>query len=87
VPFFAIAGNGREQGARGDADDTPLKVARAHEATPEQVRLAWTLQRGRHVLAIPGTGNPDHLIANVAAAGLRLSPDEMTLLSTWGSSR
>ena len=39
--------------------------------------LAWTLQQGPHVLAIPGTGNPDHLAANVAAATLRLSPGEM----------
>ena len=29
------------------------------------------------MLAIPGTGNPDHLAANVAAATLRLSPGEM----------
>jgi diketogulonate reductase-like aldo/keto reductase len=47
-----------------------------------QVRLAWTLQRGPHVLAIPGTGNPDHLTANVAAAALRLTPDEMTRLES-----
>jgi pyridoxine 4-dehydrogenase len=33
------------------------------------------------VLAIPGTGDPDHLDANVAAATLRLTPQEMTLLS------
>jgi transcriptional regulator with XRE-family HTH domain len=32
------------------------------------------------VLAIPGTGNPDHLAANVAAAALRLSPGEMARL-------
>ena len=52
----------------------------AHGVTPAQVRLAWTLQQGPHVLAIPGTGNPDHLAANVAAAALRLSPGEMARL-------
>ncbi len=55
-------------------------VAAAHGVTPAQVRLAWTLQQGPHVLAIPGTGNPDHLDANVAAAALRLSPGEIARL-------
>ena len=32
------------------------------------------------VLAIPGTGNPDHLEANVAAGALRVSAGEMALL-------
>jgi pyridoxine 4-dehydrogenase len=81
VPFFAIAGTGREQGAGDDTNAALESVARAHDATPAQVRLAWTLQRGRHVLAIPGTGNPEHLVANVAAGALRLSADEMTTLT------
>jgi pyridoxine 4-dehydrogenase len=33
------------------------------------------------VLVIPGTGDPGHLAANVAAAALRLTDDEMTRLS------
>ncbi|MFD9793133.1 aldo/keto reductase [Streptomyces sp. NPDC059070] len=83
VPFFAIAGEGREGGAAPDGagdDDAVLAVARAHGATPAQVRLAWTLGQGGHVLAIPGTGNPDHLAENVAAGALRLTADEMALL-------
>ena len=79
VPFFAIAGQGREKDA-GDADrDDVLAIARAHRATAAQIRLAWTLQQGPHVLAIPGTGNPEHLEANVAAGALRLTPEEMAL--------
>ena len=82
VPFFAIAGNARE-GRPGLSDHDPvLAAAAAHEVTPAQVRLAWTLQQGPHVLAIPGTGNPEHLAANVSAAALRLSPAEMTLLDS-----
>ncbi|UKY47509.1 aldo/keto reductase [Streptomyces inhibens] len=60
--------------------DELLAVARAHEASAAQVRLAWTLHRGPHVLAIPGTGNPDHLVANVAADTLRLTQDELAVL-------
>ncbi|MDT9687182.1 oxidoreductase [Streptomyces sp. P9(2023)] len=80
VPFYSIAGTGRESGAAGAADEEVLAVARAHGASPAQVRLAWTLHRGPHVLAIPGTGDPDHLAANVAAGALRLTADELASL-------
>jgi pyridoxine 4-dehydrogenase len=80
VPFFAIAGNDREKGAVSPHGDTLTAVAEAHGATPQQVRLAWTLHQGPHVLAIPGTGSLAHLEENVAAGALRLSPDEVTAL-------
>lgn len=85
VPFFAIAGAGREAGASATDSEEVTTVARAHGVSPAQIRLAWTLQRGPHVLAIPGTGNPDHLAENVAAGALRLSDDEMTLLARTGA--
>ncbi|WP_435880177.1 oxidoreductase [Streptomyces atroolivaceus] len=81
VPFFAIAGAGREEGSNGAQSEALLTVARSHGATPAQVRLAWTLHQGPHVLAIPGTGNPDHLAQNVAAGALRLSADDLALLT------
>ncbi|MET9615960.1 aldo/keto reductase [Kitasatospora indigofera] len=80
VPFYSIAAAGREGGATGAEAEEVLAVARAHDATPAQIRLAWTLHRGPHVLAIPGTGNPDHLAANVAAGALRLTADDLDLL-------
>jgi pyridoxine 4-dehydrogenase len=49
--------------------------------TPAQVRIAWTSQRGPHVLAIPGTGNRDHLVAGIAAGALRLSVEDMARLA------
>ncbi|GAA0991637.1 oxidoreductase [Acrocarpospora macrocephala] len=84
VPFFAIAGAGREAGATATEHEDVLAIARAHGATPAQIRLAWTLRRGPHVLAIPGTGNPHHLAENVAAGTLRLSEDEMARLQSLG---
>jgi aryl-alcohol dehydrogenase-like predicted oxidoreductase len=80
VPFFAIAGNKREAGATGDHGNAVRFVAEQRGVTPQQVRIAWTLHQGQHVLAIPGTGDLEHLEQNVAAAGLRLSPDELTIL-------
>ncbi|MFG2335300.1 oxidoreductase [Streptomyces yangpuensis] len=82
VPFYSIAGTGRQAGAGGDDSAEVLKIAAAHGASAAQVRLAWTLQRGPHVLAIPGTGDPAHLAANVAAGALRLSPAELALLDS-----
>lgn len=80
VPFFAIAGAGREAGARAGEHAEVLAIARAHEVGAAQVRLAWTLHRGPHVLVIPGTGDPGHLAENVAAGELRLTPAELARL-------
>ncbi|WP_371603381.1 aldo/keto reductase [Streptomyces sp. NBC_01220] len=86
VPFFAIAGPGREAGpAVGDNEAEVCAVARAHGVSIPQVRLAWTLQQGPHVLAIPGTSDPDHLAQNVAAGALRLSEEEMARLTSLGA--
>jgi aryl-alcohol dehydrogenase-like predicted oxidoreductase len=80
VPFIAIAGAQREAGATDDHAETIRAVAAAHDATPHQIRLAWSLHQGPHVLAIPGTGNADHLVQNIAAGALRLSADELAML-------
>ncbi len=82
VPFFAIAGEGREGGRQAGELEPVLAAARAHGATPAQVRLAWTLAQGTHVLAIPGTSSLAHLAENVAAGALRLTEQELTLLGS-----
>lgn len=82
VPFFAIAGDGGAQGATTAHDEAVLAVARAHGTSPAAVRLAWTLAQGPHVLAIPGTGDPGHLMENVAAGALRLTAEELHSLNT-----
>ncbi|MEV6529434.1 aldo/keto reductase [Streptomyces sp. NPDC048448] len=84
VPFFAIAGSGREAGPAARDSETVYAVARAHEVSVAQIRLAWTLRQGPHVLAIPGTGDPDHLEQNMAAGTLRLSDDESARLGSLG---
>ncbi|WP_262505483.1 oxidoreductase [Streptomyces sp. TRM68367] len=81
VPFYAVAGEGREHGATTARDDELLALAQAHGATPAQMRIAWTLHQGPHVLAIPGTGNPAHLTENVAAGALHLTADELRQLN------
>ncbi|MEX0172435.1 aldo/keto reductase [Streptomyces sp. LMG1-1-1.1] len=80
VPFYAIAAAARETGVTATEHDEVLAVAEGHGASPAQVRIAWTLHQGPHLLAIPGTGDPAHLAANVAAGSLRLTPEDLTRL-------
>ena len=61
------------------------EIAAAHGATASQVALAWLLARGPVMLPIPGTGSLAHLEENVAAARLRLSPEELARLDAAGA--
>ncbi|MFG2291174.1 aldo/keto reductase [Streptomyces sp. NPDC048595] len=80
VAYFAVCGLRREAAAGQEHDARVRRVARAHGATPAQVRLAWTLRRGPHVPAIFGTANPAHLTQNLAAGALRLTREEPAAL-------
>lgn len=80
VPFFTIAGEARE-GTAEEPYDVVRSVADAHDATPAQVRIAWNLALGPHALAIPGTGDLDHLEQNVAAAAIRLTDEDLGRLA------
>ncbi|WP_405069376.1 aldo/keto reductase [Kribbella sp. NBC_01510] len=81
VPFFAIAGGSREDGAATNHSDAIQAIADKHGASAQQVRLAWTLHQSPNVLAIPGTGNPAHLEENIAAGTLHLPPEELASLN------
>ena len=59
----------------------PLRtIAEQHQVSVAQVALAWVLQQGSHILAIPGTTNSQHLQENVAAMNLQLGTREMQQL-------
>ncbi|WP_327686498.1 aldo/keto reductase [Streptomyces sp. NBC_00467] len=80
VPFYSIAGTGRTAGATTDHSPEVHAIARARGVSTAQIRLAWTLHQGPHVLAIPGTGDLAHLAQNVDIGSLRLSEEELTAL-------
>jgi|SRR5580704_1340711 pyridoxine 4-dehydrogenase len=63
--------------------DTPAvaEVAKRHDASPRQIALAWLLARSPQVLPIPGTGSPEHAEANIAAASIELSLDEVDAIA------
>jgi aryl-alcohol dehydrogenase-like predicted oxidoreductase len=80
VPYFTVAGGRQAGGGRGPDSPELLAVAGRHGATPAQLRIAWALHQAPSVLVIPGTGDPDHLAQNVAAAGIRLSQADLDQL-------
>lgn len=82
VPFFAIAGTSRETGAASNHPAAVQAVAAAHNASEQQIRLAWTLHQSPNVLAIPGTGDPAHLEENIAAGAIKLTPEELVSLNS-----
>jgi pyridoxine 4-dehydrogenase len=72
LPYFPLAvGDLAKPG--GPVDE----VARAHDATPAQVALAWLLGRSPVTLPIPGTSSIAHFEENLEAAQLELSQDEL----------
>ena len=56
-------------------------VAKAHDATPAQVALAWVIKR-KNVVAIPGASSVAQLEKNAAAADIELTEDEDARLTT-----
>jgi pyridoxine 4-dehydrogenase len=53
-----------------------LTAARRHGVTTRQIALAWLLARSAQMLPIPGSGSPDHVTENIAAASVQLAADE-----------
>lgn len=56
------------------------RIARRHgeSVTPAQVALAWVLAQGPHVVPVPGAKRERWVTENAAAAGLRLTPEDLT---------
>jgi aryl-alcohol dehydrogenase-like predicted oxidoreductase len=62
-----------------EADKNPAVAAAAerHGVTQHQAVLAWLLAISPQVLPIPGTGSSRHAEENIAAASIKLDPDEI----------
>jgi pyridoxine 4-dehydrogenase len=73
-------------GSRGlKAANAVQQAARAHRASVFQVALAWLLERSPVMLPIPGTSSIAHLEENVAAAKLKLAPEEWKAINALAS--
>lgn len=60
--------------------DTLARLAKAKDATPAQLALAWVLHQGADLVPIPGARQIRHLEENVAAADIALSPADLAAI-------
>ena len=60
-------------------DPTLAQIGAAHGCSSSAVALAWTIRSG-NVIAIPGSGSPEHVKENAVALSLTLTPKELQIL-------
>ena len=77
--YFPLGGFSPMQ--TGVLDDVAARLG----ASPQQVALAWLLQRSPTTLVIPGTSSVAHLRENLAAASLVLPADAVKALNGIGA--
>jgi aryl-alcohol dehydrogenase-like predicted oxidoreductase len=56
-------------------------IAAKHDATLQQIALAWQLHRTAQALPIPGTTSLQHLTENLAASRISLARDEVDAIT------
>jgi diketogulonate reductase-like aldo/keto reductase len=79
VVAYSPFGQGNFPGPRSPEGSVLTEVARAHNATPHQVALAF-LTRRPSVFAIPMTSKTAHARENAAAAGVELTDEQIARL-------
>ena len=60
------------------------EIAKARDATPAQIAIAWVLSRGDDVVPIPGTRRRTYLEQNAAASDIELTPEDLAQLDELG---
>jgi len=56
------------------------EVAKKHQATAQQIALAWLLHRADNILLIPGTSKLTHLEENLQSASIELDEEDLEKL-------
>jgi aryl-alcohol dehydrogenase-like predicted oxidoreductase len=77
LPWAPLAQRAQQKGAPDPRLAALETIAIERHIDMPQATLAWLLARSAVMLPIPGTSRVDHLEQNVAAAGIRLSKQEM----------
>jgi aryl-alcohol dehydrogenase-like predicted oxidoreductase len=78
IAFIPWAPLGSSRLAQGSGSGKALaRLATRHEMSAGQAVLAWLLARSPVILPIPGTSSVAHLEENVAAGGVRFTPEEL----------
>ncbi|WP_122939510.1 aldo/keto reductase [Brachybacterium sp. EE-P12] len=76
VPWSPLGGTGGGAAAVGERFPQIARIAEAHDASPQQVVLAWEIGLGEHVIPIPGASRPESITDSARAMTLALSDEE-----------
>ncbi|RMC61624.1 aldo/keto reductase [Lactobacillus sp. ESL0259] len=81
VPLIAYSplGRGPKMGSTMMKNEAVLQVAEEHEASAYQILLAWVMQQP-DVLAIPKSSSSKHLLSNLKALDIELTPEDLQIL-------
>lgn len=81
IPLIAYSplGRGPKMGTAMMDNPAVLQVAENHVATAYQVLLAWVMQQS-DVLAIPKSSSAAHVLSNIKALDLELTPNDLQIL-------
>ena len=81
VPLIAYSplGRGPKMGSTMMKNEAVVQVAEEHEASTYQILLAWVMQQP-DVLAIPKSSSSKHLLSNLKALDIELTPENLQIL-------
>ncbi len=80
IPWAPIARGSSDRLEREASGQRLETLAKTRGVSVLQLALAWLLAKSPAMLPIPGTSSVEHLNENVAAAQLKLTAEEMTLI-------
>jgi pyridoxine 4-dehydrogenase len=80
IPWAPIARGSSDRLEREASGQRLEALAKTRGVSALQLALAWLLAKSPAMLPIPGTSSVEHLNENVAAAQLKLTAEEMTLI-------
>jgi aryl-alcohol dehydrogenase-like predicted oxidoreductase len=78
LPYSPLNGMG-QAGKIGD-NEILSDIARAHNASPQQIALAWLLQLSDNIIPIPGASRSVNIINSAQAIEIKLTAEDVALL-------
>lgn len=81
MPLMAYTPLGHGDTLKANFTKNPilLEIAAQHKCSVYQILLAWCIRAG-DVIAVPKSGNPEHVKANVKALEIKLNDEELNLI-------
>jgi len=81
LAFFAYSPlNGMGSAGKLSDNDSLSQIALTHQASAQQVALAWLLQHSDTIIPIPGSSRVKNIINSAQAINLKLNPEDIAIL-------